>query len=77
MIGDPHKCMLTQAVRVSEENSVGQVKAQAARQKAIQEMVNFMWDSLHPLDRSCISKESGQSLLCAHSPFPDHDQADQ
>ena len=57
MIGEPHKCMLTSAVRVSEENSVNQVKAQATRQKAIQEMVNCMWDSLHPLDQSSISKE--------------------
>ena len=65
MIGEPHNCLLTRGVRMSEEDSSNQVKAQAVRQKAIQEMVNFMWESLHPLDRSCISKEREEDNLPA------------
>ena len=65
MIGEPHNCLSTRGVRMSEEDTPGQVNAQAVRQKAIQEMVNFMWDSLHPLDRSCISKERDEDNLPA------------
>ena len=42
-----------------------QVKAKAARQKAIQEMAYSMWDSLHPLDQSFISKEGEADNLPA------------
>ena len=65
MLGMPHECLLTQGVSVSEENTPNQVKAQTARQRAIQEMVNFMWGSLHPLDQSCISKERAEDNLPA------------
>ena len=57
MIGDEGKCMLTKAVQVAEANTMEEVKAEAAKAKAIQEMANYMWDSLHPLDQSYISKE--------------------
>ena len=40
-----------------------EVKAETAKAKAIQEMANYMWDSLHPLDQSYISKERDEDDL--------------
>ena len=65
MIGKPHECLLTQSVRVTDDDTPGQLKAHTVRKRAIQEMVNFMWDSFHPLDRSCISKERDEDNLPA------------
>ena len=57
------KCMLTKAVLIADDNTMAQVKAETAKEKAIQEMINFLWDSLHPLDQSLISKERDEDDL--------------
>ena len=63
MTGQEGKCMLTKAVLLAKENTMEEVKAETAKAKAVQEMINFMWDSLHPLDQSFISKERDEDDL--------------
>ena len=55
--------MLTKAVLVAKEDTMEEVKAETAKAKAVQEMINYMWDSLHPLDQSFISKERDEDDL--------------
>ena len=57
MIGADKKCMLTRAVLIADDDTMDHVRAQTAKEKAVQEMINFMWESLHPLDQSLISTE--------------------
>ena len=63
MTGNPHDCLLTHSVRVTEENTPGQLKALTTKRRAIQEMVNYIWNALHPLDQSVISDERADGNL--------------
>ena len=53
MIGEPKKCCfsLAVAVAVEEKKRGNEVKAILALEKAMQEMLNYIWDSLHPFDQ--------------------------
>ena len=63
MIGQEKKCMLTKAILIAKEDTMEEVKAETAKAKAVQDMISFMWDSLHPLDQSLISKERDEDDL--------------
>ena len=59
MIGEPKKCCFTMAVAaaVEEKKRGEEVKAILRLDKAVQEMLNFIWDSLHPFDKERVKAE--------------------
>ena len=59
MIGEPKKCCfsLAVAVAVEEKKRGDEIKAILALERATQEMLNFIWDSLHPFDQEKVRAE--------------------
>ena len=65
MTGNLRDCLLTNSVRVTDDDSPGQLKALTTKRRANQEMVNYIWNALHPLDQSVISQERADDNLPA------------